>query len=102
MQEILSLTIISFSALEKILSYHLLQEYVSERFEEKNPLALFMARKMGLPQTYLTLFFLSILLVWITYGYAKYSVFAGTLCLIVELIFFVGVFINNCAWKLFS
>jgi len=94
--------IILFSASEKIISYHLLQAYAPERYEERNPLALLMTKKVGLPRTYLILFFLSILLVWITYEYAKYSVLAGTLCLIGELIFFVGVFINNCAWKLLS
>jgi len=94
--------IILFSALEKIMSYHLLQAYAPEKYEEKNPLALLMIRKVGLPPTYLILFFLSILLVWITHEYARYSIFEGTLCLMGELIFFVGVFINNCAWKLFS
>ena len=102
MHEILSLTILLFSALEKIMSYHLLQADAPEKYEEKNPLAILMTRKVGLPPTYLVLFFLSILLVWITYEYAKYSIFTGTLCLMGELIFFVGVFINNCAWKLFS
>jgi len=102
MNEVLSLAIILFSALEKIMSYHLLQACTPERYEEKNPLALLMTRKVGLPRTYLILFFLSILLVWITYEYAKYSILAGTLCLLGELIFFIGVFINNCTWKLFS
>jgi len=102
MYEILSLMIILFSALEKIISYHLLQAYALERYRERNPLATSMIRKVGLPRTYMSLFFLSILLVWVTYEYAKYSIPAGTLCLVGELIFFVGVFINNCAWKLLS
>ena len=102
MHEVLSLMILLFSALEKIISYHLLQAHAPERYEERNPLALFITQKVGLPRTYLILFFLSILLVWITYEYAKYSVLAGTLCLIGELNFFVGVFINNCVWKLLS
>jgi len=96
MYEILSLMIILFSALEKIVSYHLLEAYAPGRYQEKNPLAIFMTRKVGLPRTYLILFFLSILLVWVTYEYA------GTLCLLGELILFIGVFINNCAWKLLS
>lgn len=100
MHEVLSLTIILFSALEKIMSYHLLQAYALERYEEKNPLAIIMTRKVGLSGTYLILFFLSILLVWMTYEYARCSILPGKLCLLGELIFFVGVFINNCAWKL--
>jgi len=100
MQEVLSLTVILFSALEKIMSYHLLQAYVPERYEEKNPLAIIMTRKVGLSGTYLILFFLSILLVWMIYEYARCSILSGTLCLLGELILFVGVFINNCAWKL--
>jgi len=84
------------------MSYHLLQAYASEKYEEKNPLVLLMSRKVGLPGTYVILFFLSILLVWITYEYAKCSIPTGTLCLLGELIFFIGVFINNCVWKLLS
>ncbi|MDH5418907.1 MAG: hypothetical protein OEX06_01075 [Candidatus Bathyarchaeota archaeon] len=102
MHEVLSLTILLFSALEKMMSYHLLQAYDPERYEEKNPLAIIMTQKVGLSRTYLILFFLSILLVWMTCEYTRCSIFAGTLCLTGELIFFVGVFINNCAWKLFS
>jgi len=99
MHEILSLAIILFSALEKIMSYHLLQAYMLEKYEEKNPLALLLMRKVGPTRTYLILFFLSVLLVRMTYEYAKYSLLAGTLCLLGELIFLIGVFVNNCAWK---
>jgi len=99
MHEVLSLAIILFSALEKIMSYHLLQAYTPEKCEEKNPLALLLMRKVGPTRTYLILFFLSVLLVLMTYEYVKYSLLAGTLCLLGELIFLIGVLINNCAWK---
>jgi hypothetical protein len=99
MHEVLSLMIILFSALEKIMSHHLLQAYTLEKYEEKNPLALLLMQKVGPTRTYLILFFFSVLLVWMTYEYAKYSLLAGTLCLLGELIFLIGVFINNCAWK---
>jgi len=81
------------------MSYHLLQVHTAGKYEEKNPLGLFLIRKVGPTRTYLILFFFSVLLVWMTYEYAKYSILAGTLCLLGELIFLIGVFINNCAWK---
>lgn len=68
-----------------------------EKYEERNPLALLLMRKVGPTRTYLILFFLSVLLVWMTYEYARYSLLAGTLCLVGELIFLIGVFVNNCA-----
>lgn len=102
MHEVLPLMIVFFSALEKIVSYHLLRAYVPEKYEEKNPLALFMTRKVGLAKTYTILFLLSMLFVWVTYEYARHSMPTGMLYLVGELIFFVGVFINNCAWKLLS
>ena len=97
MHQVLLLAIILFSALEKIMSYHLLQAYMPEKYEEKNPLALLLIRKVGPTRTYLILFFLSLLLVWMTYEYARYSLLAGTLCLVGELIVLIGVFVNNCA-----
>ena len=99
MHGILSLAIILVSALEKIMAYHLLQAYMLEKYEERNPLALLLIRKVGPTKTYLILFFLSVLLVWTTYEYAKYSLLAGMLCLLGELIFLIDVFVNNCAWK---
>lgn len=79
------------------MSYHLLQAYMPEKYEERNPLALLLIRKVGPTRTYLILFFLSVLLVWMTYEYARHSLLAGTLCLVGELIFLIGVFVNNCA-----
>lgn len=94
--------IVLFSALEKIVSYHLLRACTPEKYEEINPLALFMARKVGLAGTYTILFLVSMLFVWATYEYAKFSMPTGMFCLLGELMFFIGVFINNCAWKVLS
>lgn len=99
MYEVLSLMIILFSASEKIVSNNLLRSNTLDSFEEKNPLALFLLQRVGPTRTYLSLFFLSVLFVWITYEYAQYSILVGTFCLLGELIFLIGVFINNCAWK---
>jgi len=102
MYEVLPLMIVLFSALEKIVSYYLLRAYTPAKYKEMNPLAFFMTRKVGLARTYAILFLLSILFVWATYEYARYSMPTGMLYLVGELIFFIGVFINNCVWKLLS
>lgn len=101
MDEALPLLIIVSSALEKIMSYKLLRAYPL-RYEELNPVATFMAQKVGPAKTYLVLFLLSMLLVWATYEYFRLFISLGTFCLVGELMLFVGALINNYIWSLFK
>ena len=101
MDEALPLLIIIFSALEKVMSYSLLRSYPLH-YEELNPVAIFMTQKVGPAKTYIVLFLLSILLVSVTYEYCIFFLSLGTLCLVGELMLFVGAFINSCVWRLFK
>jgi hypothetical protein len=93
MNEILALLTILLNGSEKVISYRL-QTGSRNIVGESNPLARFAIRRFGPVLSHASFFFLTIVVVCLTYIFTSFSSVA-VLCLWLELISTVVVFLNN-------
>jgi len=93
MNEVIALATILLNGMEKIISYRL-QANTPQIMRESNPIARLVIRRCGLFQTHVAFFFLSILIVCLTYALIESSPIAS-FCLWLELICTAFVFFNN-------
>jgi len=93
MNEVIALATILLNGMEKIISYRL-QANTPQIMRESNPLARLVIRRCGLFPTHMVFFFLSILIVCLTYALIESSPIAA-FCLWLELICTAFVFFNN-------
>jgi hypothetical protein len=93
LNEAIALATILLSGLEKIVSYRL-QATAPQILRESNPIARLVIRRCGLFPTHVVFFFLSSVIVWLTYVLTEFSPIAG-FCLWLELVCTVFVFFNN-------
>jgi len=97
MNEVIALATILLNGMEKIVSYRL-QANTPQILCKSNPIARLVIRRCGLFPTHVGFFFLSILIVCLTYALTESSPIAA-LCLWLELICTAFVFFNNWILK---